>query len=159
MGAVILSYCQGMSWERGSRQVQRVLLGGAGGWLAVVAWSGVAALWVGAFALGLVFVPFAAACTVGAVFLVRRVASAWRVGEVLMLGSLATWVFCTVLFWWLWGVGFDAADAFRPMPPVMALYEPSLWLGVASFVVFWGALVVGEIRKRGKPKASSTATA
>jgi len=65
-----------------------------------------------------------------------------------MLGSLTTWVICAVLFWWLWGVGFDAAEALRLDPPVMALYEPTFLLGVASFVLFWGTLVAAVIRGR-----------
>lgn len=73
-----------------------------------------------------------------------------------MLGSLTAWVICTLLFWWLWGVGFDAADAGRPDPAVMALYVPSFWLGAASFVFFWGMLVGGVIRGRAKAIASIT---
>lgn len=74
-----------------------------------------------------------------------------------MLGSLTTWVIGAVLFWWLWGVGFDAAEASRPDPPIMALYEPSFLLGAASFVLFWGALVVALIRGRNKSIAPHVA--
>jgi hypothetical protein len=73
-----------------------------------------------------------------------------------MLGSLTTWVICAVLFWWLWGVGFDAAEASRPDPPIMALYEPSFLLGAGSFVLFWGTLVIAIVRGRDKSIARST---
>ena len=131
-------------------------MGAAGVRPAVIAWGGVTVLWVTFFVFGAAVVPFATACTVGALFLVRRVASSWRVGRVLMLGFLTAWVVCTVLFWWLWGVGFDAADALRPMPLVMALYEPSFWLGAVSFVLFWGTLAGGAICGRDKAMASRT---
>jgi len=135
--------------------VQRALIGEAGVWPAMTTWGVVAVLSATAFMLGAAVVPFTAACTVGAVLLVGGVASSWRVGRVWMIGSLTTWVICTVLFWWLWGVGFDAAEAPRPMPPVMALYEPSFLLGAVSFVIFWGTLVVAVIRGRNKAIARS----
>jgi hypothetical protein len=42
------------------------------------------------------------------------------------------------------------------MPPVMALYWPSFWLGAVSFVLFWGTLGCGVMRGRNKANTSST---
>lgn len=142
--------------RRHSRQLQRALIGEAGVWPALTMWGVFAILSAIAFVLGAAVVPFTAACTVGAVVLVGEVASSWSVGRALMLGSLTTWVICAILFWWLWGVGFDAAEATRPDPPIMALYAPSFVLGTASFVLFWGTLVVAIIRGRNKSIAGST---
>lgn len=142
--------------KRHSRQLQSALMGEAGVWPALSTWGVFAVLSAIAFVLGAAVVPFTAACTVGAVVLVGEVASSWPVGRALMLGSLTTWVICAVLFWSLWGVGFDAAEASRPVPPIMALYEPSFLLGAASFVLFWGTLVVAVIRGRNKSIARST---
>lgn len=145
------------SATRHSRRLQRALVGEAGIWPALIAWGVFAVLSAIAFVLGAAVIPFTAACTVGAVSLIGVVASSWPVGRALMLGSLTTWVIGAVLFWWLWGVGFDAAEASRPDPPIMALYEPSFLLGAASFVLFWGALVVALIRGRNKSIAPHVA--
>ena len=69
-----------------------------------------------------------------------------RVGSIGMLGSAVLWLACTVVFWWLWGVGFDATDAMQPQPPVMKWALPSLWVGAGAFVTFWGVFVVSVIQ-------------
>jgi len=142
--------------KRHSHRLQRALIGKAGVWPVVSTWGVFAVLAGIALVLGAAVVPLTAACTVGAVVLVGVVASSWPIGRALMLGSLTIWVICSILFWWLWGVGFNAADASRPDPPIMALYTPSFFLGAASFVLFWGTLVVATIRGRDKPIAPST---
>jgi hypothetical protein len=56
-------------------------------------------------------------------------------------------VVCTVAFWWLWGVGFDAADANLQMPDVMRWEGPSFFAGLGAFVTFWVFFAVSVIRR------------
>jgi hypothetical protein len=136
---------------RRARQVLRVVAGGSGVWPAVTVWAAVVVLSGLAFLEGWAVLPFAAGCSLGALILVELVTASWRAGRVLMLASLVTWFACTVLVWWLVGVGFDAADALRPDPPVMALFRPAFWVGTVAFLTYWGTLVLGvaRIRQRG----------
>jgi hypothetical protein len=71
----------------------------------------------------------------------------WRATDLVMLGTLMLWLVCTVAFWWLWGVGFDAADANQPLPAVARWTGPSLLVGLGAFVTFWAAFVVSVVRK------------
>jgi hypothetical protein len=66
---------------------------------------------------------------------------------VVMLAALMLWVVCTAGFWWLWNVGFDAADANQPMPAVMTWYEPSFLVGLGAFITFWVAFAFSVIRR------------
>ncbi len=63
-----------------------------------------------------------------------------------MLGAAVLWLACTVFFWWLWGVGFDAADANQPLPAIMTWYAPSFWVGLGAFIAFWVAFVGSVIQ-------------
>ena len=78
----------------------------------------------------------------------ERTPSHWRAGRIIMTSALVLWATCTVVFWWLWGVGLDAADSLRPDPPVMVLYLPSLVIGSVAFAVFFLTLGVGVVRRR-----------
>ena len=80
-----------------------------------------------------------------------RVTGTWRAGRLLMLASTAVWLVCTAIVWWLVRIGFDAADALRPDPPVMALFGPAFWIGTAAFLTYSATLVIGvaRIRQRG----------
>lgn len=73
--------------------------------------------------------------------------SRWRTGVVIMTSSAVLWVGCTVAFWWLWGIGFDATDAMRPEPHVMVWAAPSFFTGLGAFVVFWATFLVGPLRR------------
>jgi hypothetical protein len=70
-----------------------------------------------------------------------------RVGSTVMLGAGVLWLACTVTFWWLWGVGFDAADANQPPPAVMGWYAPSFMVGLGAFITFWVTFAVSVIRR------------
>jgi hypothetical protein len=78
----------------------------------------------------------------------------WRASDSVMLGTAALWVLCTVVYWWLWGVGFDAADAFQPEPDIMKWYEPSFLVGLGSFITFWVAFLVSVIHRTSDTAAS-----
>jgi hypothetical protein len=108
-------------------------------------------LWVAAFLFGSALLVVAGACTVAAVVVAWRTAGDWTTGKAILATSAALWVVCTVAFWWLWGVGFDAADALQPVPGyVDALSGPSLVVGAIAFVVFWGTLAWVVFRVRPK---------
>jgi hypothetical protein len=77
----------------------------------------------------------------------------WRAIDVVMLGTAVLWLACTVFFGWLWGVGFDAADANQPLPAVMVWYEPAFVVGLGAFVTFWVTFVVSVIRRSAGTKA------
>lgn len=72
----------------------------------------------------------------------ERTPSHWRAGRIIMTSALVLWATCTVVFWWLWGVGFDAADSLRPDPPLMVLYLPTLIIGFVAFAVFFLTLAI-----------------
>lgn len=130
-----------------AQRVQRVLVGGSGAGAAAFAWTAIVVLCVVAFMLDWIL-PFVAGLTSAAVILVNRLMSSWWLGRLIALASLAVWAICTLVVWWLWGVGFEAADAGQPAPAVMALYRPAFVLGAAVFSVFWVILFVGTIRTR-----------
>ncbi|MET9018941.1 hypothetical protein ABZV93_03050 [Actinopolymorpha sp. NPDC004070] len=132
----------------GARRVQRVLVGGSGVWAAALAWSTLVVLWVTVFLLGWLVLPAVAGLTVAAVLLTARFSAAWRPGRLLMLASLGVWAVCSVVVWWLWGVGFEAADTGRPMPAVMVLERPSFVLGAGAFLLFWAHLLAGVVHTR-----------
>jgi hypothetical protein len=131
----------------------RTLAGEEGGGRATAAWALVVASLPLAFLLGgpllLLVIP---ASMVVALFLVHQGHS--RVGSVVMLGTAVLWLVCTVVHWWLWGVGFDATDALQPQPPVMKWAVPSLWVGLGAFVTFWVAFVVSVIHRSSDRAAS-----
>jgi hypothetical protein len=111
-------------------------------------WSGLVFLWVVAFVLGWLVVPIVAGVTAAAAILTARFSASWRTGRLAMRASLGVWAVCSVLVWWLWGAGFDAADTGRPMPTLMVLERPSFFLGAGAFVLFWVLLTVGVVRTR-----------
>lgn len=124
------------------------MVGDWGAAVAVAAWTVIALLWALAFFLGAFIVPVVLAVTVIAVILTMRVSSGWRAGRIVMVSALALWVVCSFTFWWLWGVGFDAADSFKPEPAIMVLYDPSLMVGSVAFVVFVLTLGMGVVRRK-----------
>lgn len=63
-----------------------------------------------------------------------------------MVASAGVWLCCTVMFWWLWGVGFEAADALSPEPWITNLAAPSFALGCVAFVLFWLAVAMAVAR-------------
>lgn len=135
-----------VAWRLRVRLWGRTLAGAEGGGRATVAWASVLASLPVLFLVGGPFLPLVLPATmIVALVLARQ--DRWRVGSVVMLGTAVLWLASTVVFWWLWGVGFDAADAFQPLPAVMKWYEPSFWVGLGAFITFWGAFVVSVIRR------------
>ena len=134
-----------VAWRLRVRLWGRNLAGAEGGGRAIGAWALVVAILPVPLLIGgpllLLVVPAAMV-----VALVLAHEGPWRVGSVVMLGSAVLWLACTVVFWWLWGVGFDATDAMQPQPPVMKWALPSLWVGTGAFVTFWGVFVVSVIQ-------------
>ena len=134
-----------VAWRLRVRLWGRNLAGAEGGGRAIGAWVLVVALLPVPLLIGgpllLLVVP---AAMVVALVLTRRGPS--RAGSVVMLGTAVLWLACTIVFWWLWGVGFDAADANQPLPAVMRWYKPSFVVGLGAFIAFWLAFVVSVIQ-------------
>jgi hypothetical protein len=132
--------------------VGRAFAGRAGAVQAVGAWAGLLIIWVTAFLFGAAFFLLAGAGTAVAVIVAWRLAGDWTPGKALMAVSAVLWAACTVVFWWVWRVGFDAADAMRPVPGyVGALSGPSLVVGSTAFLVFWATLARVLVRARRSP--------
>ena len=110
-----------VAWRLRVQRWGRTLSGAEGGGRAAVAWASVLASLPVLFLVGGILSPLVIpAAIVVALCLTRQGPS--RAGSVVMLGTAVLWLACTVVFWWLWGVGFDAADANQPLPAVMRWY-------------------------------------
>ena len=136
-----------VAWRRRVRRWGRVLAGTEGGGRAALAWAGVLAILPIPLVFGgpLILIAIPGSMVV-ALHLARQGRA--RVGSVVMMrGTGALWLACTVVFWWLWRVGFDAADASQPEPAVMKWAEPSFLVGLGAFITFWATFVVSVIRK------------
>jgi hypothetical protein len=142
-----------VAWRLRVRLWGRDLAGAEGGGRAIGAWALVVAILPIPLLIGgpilLLVIPAAMV-----VALVLAHEGPWRVVSVVMLGSALLWLACSVVFWWLWGVGFDATDALQPQPPVMKWALPSLWVGLGAFVTFWVSFVVSVIRRASARAAS-----
>ena len=134
-----------VAWRLRVRLWGRNLAGAEGGGRAIGAWALVVAILPVPLLIGgpllLLVIP---AAMVVALVLTRQGPS--RAGSVVMLGTAVLWLACTIVFWWLWGVGFDAADANQPLPAVMRWYKPSFVVGLGAFIAFWLAFVVSVIQ-------------
>lgn len=134
-----------VAWRLRVQRWGRTPSGAEGGGRAAVAWASVLAALPVLFLIGGVLTPLVIpAAIVAALFLTRQGPS--RAGSVVTLSTAVLWLACTVVFWWLWGVGFDAADANQPLPAVMRWYEPSFLVGFGAFIAFWVAFVVSVIQ-------------
>ncbi|MHB1475107.1 MAG: hypothetical protein ACYCV4_16100 [Dermatophilaceae bacterium] len=142
-----------VAWRLRMRLWGRNLAGAEGGGRAAAAWALVVAILPVPLLIGgpilLLVIP---AAMIVALFLAHQGHS--RVGSIVMLGSAVLWLACTIVFWWLWGVGFDATDALQPQPPVMKWALPTLWVGIGAFVTFWVAFVVSVFRRSSARAAS-----
>ena len=134
------------AWRLRLQHWGRTLSGAEGGRRATAAWVVVVAIAPIPLLFGgpllLLVIP---GSMVVALHLARH--NPWRGTDIVMLATLTLWLACTVAFWWLWGVGFDAADANQPTPAVMKWYEPSFLVGLGAFVTFWAAFVVSVVRR------------
>jgi hypothetical protein len=75
----------------------------------------------------LTVVPLSLALAVLAISLNHRrrwVATAGIVSGVALVGSLAA-------YWWLWGIGFEDADSYRPVPAGLERAQTAAGLGAA----------------------------
>ncbi|PFG34655.1 hypothetical protein [Sanguibacter antarcticus] len=134
-----------VAWRLRVQSWERALSGAEGGRRAAFAWAGVLASLPVLFMVGGVLAPLVVPAALLVALLVTRHGPS-RAGRVVMLSAAVLWLACTVLFWWLWGVGFDAADAGQPPPAVMGWYGPSFWVGLGAFVTFWIAFVVRVVQ-------------
>jgi len=141
-----------VAWRLRVRLWGRNLVGAEGGGRAIGAWALVAILPIPLLIGGPILLLVIPAAMVVALVLAHE--GPWRVVSVVMLGSALLWLACMVVFWWLWGVGFDATDALQPQPPVMKWALPSLWVGLGAFVTFWVSFVVSVIRRASARAAS-----
>jgi predicted nucleic acid-binding protein len=136
-----------VAWSLRRRAWAQNLSGAEGARRATVAWAWVVALLLVLLVFGswlsLLSIP---ASMVVAVRLARHGHS--RPTDAVMLATLVLWLVCTVVYWWLWGVGFDAADAGLPMPAVMKWYKPSFLMGFGAFIIFWAAFAVSATRQK-----------
>jgi hypothetical protein len=136
-----------VAWRLRVRRWGRNLAGSEGMGVAAGAWVLVVASLPVLFLVGGPLSPLVIpGAMVVALYLGRDKPS--RVGWLVMLGTAALWLACTVTFWWLWGVGFDAADANQPLPAIMKWYEPSFFVGLGAFITFWIAFVASVVRKQ-----------
>ena len=134
-----------VAWRLRVQRWGRTLSGAEGGGRAAVAWASVLASLPVLFLVGGILSPLVIpAAIVVALGLTRQGPS--RASSVVMLGTAVLWLACTVVFWWLWNVGFDAADANQPLPAFMRWYEPSFVVGLGAFIAFWLAFVVRVIQ-------------
>jgi len=135
-----------VAWRLRRRAWAQNLSGAEGARRAAIAWAWVVALLLVLLVFGswlsLLGIP---ASMVVAVRLARQGHS--RGTDAVMLVTLVLWLVSTVVHWWLWGLGFDAADASLPMPGVMRWYKPSFLVGLGSFIMFWVAFAVSVIRQ------------
>jgi len=124
----------------------RSLSGAEGGRRAAAAWAvAVPVLLVGLLMSGWLFLLVIPGSMVVALVLAHE--GPRRVASVVMLCSALLWLVCTVVVWWLWGVGFDAVDANLPEPAVTKWFEPAFVVGFCAFVTFWVAFVVSVARR------------
>lgn len=160
LGVSLLEVARGATraaWRLRLQHWGRALSGAEGGRRATAAWAVVVAVLPVPLLFGgpllLLVIP---GSMVVALHLTRH--NPWRGTDIVMLAALMLWLVCTVAFWWLWGVGFDAADANQPLPAVTSWTGPSFLVGLGAFVAFWAAFVVSVVRKsseRARPKDAS----
>jgi hypothetical protein len=129
------------AWRLRLQHWGRTLSGAEGGRRATAAWALVVAMMLFGGPLLLV-IP---GSMVVALHLARH--NPWRGADIVMLGTLMLWLACTVAFWWLWGVGFDAADANQPPPPGQEWAGPLFLVGLGAYVTFWATFAVSVIRR------------
>jgi hypothetical protein len=147
------------AWRLRLQHWGRALSGAEGGRRATAAWAVVVAIFPFSLLFGGLLLLVIPGSMVFALHLARH--NPWRATPIVMLGTLMLWLVCTVAFWWLWGVGFDAADANQPLPAVTSWTGPSFLVGLGAFVTFWAAFVVSVVRKsseRVRPNDASLST-
>lgn len=134
-----------VAWRLRAGRWGRILIGAEGGGRAAVAWV----LVVASLPVAFLILPALWLGLPVAMMVVLRLArqGPWRVTDGVMLGTAVLWLLCTVVYWWLWGVGFDAADALQPQPEVMKWCGPSFLVGLGSFITFWATFVASVIRR------------
>jgi hypothetical protein len=145
-----------VAWRLRAGRWGRILIGAEGGGRAALAWV----LLFASLPVAFLILPALWLVLPVAMVVVLRLArqGPWRVTDGVMLGTAVLWLVCTVVYWWLWGVGFDAADALQPEPDVMKWYGPSFFVGLGAFITFWVSFVVGVIHRtpnRAARKSSS----
>lgn len=136
-----------VAWRLRVRRWGRTLAGAEGGGRATLAWVSVLASLPVLFLIGgpLAAIVLPAAILV-ALFLVHQDQRSSRMGSVVLLGSAALWLACTIIVWWLWGVSFDAEDNFQPQPAVTKWAGPAFLVGLGAFITFWATFVVSVVR-------------
>lgn len=134
-----------IAWRLRGRRWAMTLSGKRGGVRAAVAWISVLASLPVLFLVGGFLAPLVVP---GAIVVALSVAPRGqsRAAWVVMLAASLLWTVCTVVYWWLWGVGFDAAEAFQPEPSIMRWAEPSFVVGACGFLTFWVAFVASAIQ-------------
>ena len=123
------------------------MAGAEGGCRATLAWVSVLASLPVLFLIGGPLAPLVLpAAILVALFLVHQDQRSSRMGSVVLLSSAALWLACTIIVWWLWGVGFDAEDNFQKQPAVMKWAGPAFFVGLGAFITFWATFVVSVVR-------------
>jgi hypothetical protein len=134
------------AWRLRFQHWGRSLSGAAGGRRATAAWALVVAILPIPLLFGgpllLLVIP---GSMVVALHLARH--SPWRGTDIVMLAALMLWLACTVVFWWLFYVGFDAADADQPPPAGTQWTGPLFLVGFGAYVTFWAVFAVSVIRR------------
>jgi hypothetical protein len=138
-----------IAWRLRIQQWGRILTGAEGGGRAAVAWSLVVV------SMPVAFLILPALWLVLPVAMVVVLSPArqgpWRATDRVMLGTTVLWLVCTVVYWWLWGVAFDAADVNKPLPSITKWADPTFLVGLGAFVTFWVALTIRVIRAARRP--------
>lgn len=133
------------AWRLRLQHWGRTLSGAEGGGRAAVAWS----LVVVSLPVAFLILPALWLVLPVAMVVVLRLArqGPWRVTEGVMLGTTVLWLVCTVAYWWLWGVAFDAADVNKPLPAITKWADPAFLVGLGAFITFWVTFAVSVIRR------------
>lgn len=123
------------------QQVGNALLGGLGTGPAFLAWGVVACVSVAAVLFGSVFLLLGTGMVATVAFVLARAGVHSHWSHAVMVMSLIVGSAAAEFVWWVWGLGFDAADAFEEPPAIVAWMGP----GVIVFLVSSACFIMSVI--------------
>ncbi|NYI42033.1 hypothetical protein [Demequina lutea] len=130
------------------RHAGLALLGQRGRRALVKAWLIVAALLVAMSLLGSLFYLVAACALVLTVLALLDAGVSSRVIRSVEVASVVLGASAFAYLWWAWGVAFDAADNFQPVPPAADHGALAGIILLACIVAFVAALATSLIRRK-----------
>ena len=129
------------------RHAGLALLGQRGRRALVKAWLIVAAVLVAMFLLGSLFYLVAACALVLTVWALLDAGVSSRAVRSVEVASLALGLASFAYLWWAWGVAFNAADGFRPIPPA-ANHGTLAGVILLTCVVAFGLAIATSLARR-----------